>query len=158
MPRRRKPTELKVLEGTYRPDRDHGRNSPKPAPGMPDLPEGWADGAPWGEEAVEEFYRLGPGLVEMGLLSPAYRAAFLLYCDAWGRFVHYRQKVGEGGAVQTSESGYEQQRPAVSMLNRAAKDVKGFLSLFGLAPSERSRAIVLGGGEAQENAFDEFRE
>lgn len=49
MPRPRKARELKLLQGTFRPDRDH---EPHPAPGMPDLPEGWADDAPWGEEAV----------------------------------------------------------------------------------------------------------
>lgn len=156
MPRPRKPRELKILEGTYRPDRDHDADSPGFEPGMPDLPDGWADAAPWGPEAVEEFHRLGPGLVKLGLLSPMFRAAFLMYCDAFGRWTYYRRRIGAEGAVQESKSGYEQQRPTVSMINRAASDLRQSLALFGLSPADRSKVVALGGGQEDANPFEEF--
>lgn len=112
---------------------------PEADPGIPELPEGWATAAPWREAAAAEYELMGPILRDMGLLSEIDRAAFLEYCDAWGRKEYWTRRVAEDGAVQVTESGYEAQRPAVTFMNRASDDLKKYLGLFGLSPSDRTR-------------------
>ncbi len=141
MARPRKPTRLKAVQGTLRPGRE-SRTAPCPDPGLPPLPQGWAEAAPWREYAALEYREVGPELVELGVLTPIDRAAFLEYCDAWGRKEYWARVVDQEGAVQVTKSGYAAPHPSVGFMNRASADLKRFIALFGLSPSDRSRLVT----------------
>ncbi len=102
---------------------------------------------------------MGPRLVEMGVLSPIDRAAFLEFCDAVGRLEHWTRELAEHGSVQVTESGYEAQRPAVAFRTRAAADMKTYLALCGLSPAARSKVSADGPPAVDETArfFDRPR-
>jgi len=67
MPRPRKPTNLKLLQGTSRPDRDKDRSDPFPTlDDVPEAPE-WLPNA----HAVKEFNRLADSLHAARVLTAA---------------------------------------------------------------------------------------
>ncbi|TVS18954.1 MAG: phage terminase small subunit P27 family [Gammaproteobacteria bacterium] len=146
-----KPTALKKLEGTYRADRE-APNAPEVEPGLPDLPEGWED-APWSDHATKEYWHIGPQLVRLGLLSEVDRAAFLSYCDYWGRWMYYRGQVAKHGDKQTTAGGFESQSADVQMMNKAQEGVKKCLAMFGLSPADRTRVSSGIKQDQEENPF-----
>ena len=158
-----KPTVLKHIEGTYRKDRE-AKDAPRPEPGVPEIPEGWGEAVPWGSIAVAEYYAITPWLLETGLLSKGDRAALLAYCDSWGRWCHYRERVGREGEEVEIVKGVSRKgdavmgtvtNPAVWHMNRALADAKKFLALFGLSPADRTR--VSAQPTPERGVFDEFR-
>lgn len=138
--RPRKPKGLKKLQGTYRKDRDPA-DAPEAPPGIPDLPDGWGDGPPWGDLAVEEYYRIGPVLLELGVLSRVDRAALLLYCDAYARWIYYRDQVTHRNDTQSTKGGFESQSAHSKMMNDASKDLEKRLKVFGLSPADRAKVV-----------------
>lgn len=150
-----KPSQLKDLEGTRRPDRE-ASNQPSPDPGIPELPAGWAREAPWAKLAVAEYRFISPRLKRLGLLSEIDRAALLAYCDAYGRWIYYRRRVWKSGSLQKSPKGMWLQHPNVSLMNRALDDVKRFLALFGLSPADRTRVSAMKPEEEKKNPFLEL--
>lgn len=139
-----KPTVLKKIEGTYRPDRE-ATNAPSPEPGIPEMPDGWGD-VRWGPIAVAEFYRITPALRDLGLLTRVDRASILAYCDSWGRWCYWRERASAG------DDGAERS------MDRALDDLRKTLALFGLSPADRTRVTSVGGLQQQtRNPFEAFR-
>ena len=75
----RKPDALKRLEGTYRKDRT-SKNPPK-FPGSTPRPPKELNAA-----AKAEWKRLSPQLAELGMLTPADKALFGVYCQAFADY------------------------------------------------------------------------
>jgi P27 family predicted phage terminase small subunit len=148
------PTAIKDLRGTRRKDREL-RNAPDPDPGIPELPDGWGEDCPWGGLAVEEYWAISPGLLKLGLLSGIDKAALLGYCDAFARWRYFRGKV-QDGATFVTDKGYEGIKPEMILLERAEKQMKGFLSLFGLSPSDRTRVTSIANQRGDDNPFAGF--
>lgn len=93
--RPRKPTALKVLQGTTRPDRRNDRE-PRP-PIAPVKPPSWLKGRgrrAWGWVA--------PILEEMQVLTTADPHALALLCDAYAEYIECREVVRTLGAVYES--------------------------------------------------------
>lgn len=93
-------------------------------------------------EALAEWHRLASELESLGLISKIDRAAFAVYCQAYGRWVQCENKLaelGEKGMVETTPSGYKQQGTWLQISNRAVEQMKSFLTEFGMTPSARSR-------------------
>lgn len=139
-----KPTALKKIQGTYQPSRE-APNAPDPEPGIPEIPEGWAEESNWGEEAVREYYRITPTLKDLGLITKVDRAAILQYCDSWGRWCLWRKMASMG--VNGAEAN----------MNRAFDDLRKSLTLFGLSPADRTRVTSLAGAAQTRNPFEEFK-
>lgn len=135
------PTNLKLLRGTHRADRATS-NEPMPEAKVPSRPSWLGEGVDWGSEAVREWDRVVGALAANGLLTDLDRTSLAAYCDAFGRWWHFRREVAEKGAVQVTESGYVAQRPEVALMNKALDDVKRFGALFGMSPSDRTRISV----------------
>lgn len=144
--RPRKPTRLKLLEGTYRPDRAP-RNEPMPAPAVPEPPE---DLDP---EARAEWDRIVPHLAALGLLSHLDRAALAAYCQLYARWWEAERAIREHGLTQVTESGYVAQRPEVGIANTALTQMRRYLVEFGLTPAARSRIDAPTAPEKPRNAF-----
>jgi P27 family predicted phage terminase small subunit len=118
-----KPTKLKVIAGTLR---KHRANPREPEPPKGALCPEWL--AP---EAQREWARLAPWLESQGLLTIADEAAFAGYCAAvarWRRFEQLTQQAQPGMAVK---AGY------ANAATKALQQLHGYLSLFGLSPSDR---------------------
>ncbi|MFK5282759.1 P27 family phage terminase small subunit, partial [Lacticaseibacillus paracasei] len=80
MPNPRKPLQLKIVQGTTRSDRDNP-DQPEPEIVIPDPPHHLS------KHAREEWNRMAPILFDMGLIAESDRAAFAMYCQAWGDHV-----------------------------------------------------------------------
>jgi P27 family predicted phage terminase small subunit len=152
MPARR-PTALKVLEGTYRPDRS--RREPRPPAGIPEAPA-WL-----GEQARETWAELAPVLESMRVLTSADRLALALASDAVAEYQAARAVVAkEGATYRTITEGGSvlfRQRPEVAVAQDAWRRGLRALTEFGLTPASRGR-IDVGPGDAAggPDPVDEF--
>jgi len=117
--RKPKPTALKELEGTARPDRANP-NEPKPKPGTPSMPDYWI--GPKFAEARREWRRVIRDSAP-GMLTKADRSMLELYCQLMA------------GARKSLERGI---LPRPAMITQ----IRALASEFGLMPSSRSRMSV----------------
>jgi P27 family predicted phage terminase small subunit len=140
-----KPTRLKVLSGTDRPDR---RNSDEPAvtPATPRCP------AHLGVEAKREWRRATKHLAAVGLLTQLDGAALALYCDAWGRWVESTRELQTHGLLMKSPNGYPMQSPYLAVANKAFEQLRLMVPEFGMSPSSRTRVHAT----PKEPEMDEF--
>lgn len=127
-----KPTELKIIQGTFRKDRaTPGR--PMPEVEIPSCPA-WL-----GRQAKMEWKRITPHLKKLGLISQIDRSALAAYCQAYHRWWEAETLIKEHGLTFTTDKGYVQQRPEVGIASSAMKQMRMFLTEFGLTPSSRTR-------------------
>jgi len=147
--RPRKPTALKELEGNPG-KRALNRPEPKPTVRIPSCP------AHLSGEAKKEWRRISKELLAVGLLTVVDRAALAGYCQAWARWVDAEKEISAPGfkTICTTDKGYEHVNPWVQVSNSALKQMKSFLSEFGLTPASRSRIQVP--QEKEEDEFDRF--
>ena len=135
MPRRPKPTALKILNGNPG-KRRLNANEPKAEITIPDCPEHL------NEIARAEWNRITPELASAGLLTRLDRAAIALYCQTWAIWVEAEDKVRKRGRVIVTKSGYPVLNPQHTIATKAANDCKTFAIEFGLTPSSRSRIDI----------------
>ena len=132
-----KPTHLKVLQGNPG-KRVLNKAEPKPQPKAPPCPRHLS------KEARKEWRRISKELLQLGLLTAVDRAALAAYCQAWAHWVQAEEAMGAEGfkAVATTDKGYEHASPWIGIANNALKQMKAFLTEFGLTPASRSRVTV----------------
>jgi len=133
-------------EAKHRSRADKERRSKEPAPqtGMPVMPS-FLDAA-----AKRIWRRLGPQLVKIGTLTVVDGESFGLYCQARADYARHTRSLRESGETTLTDSGYIQQRPEVSMRNRAAELMLKIAPEFGIGAASRTR-IHVESGEATEN-------
>lgn len=171
--RPRKPSALKVLQGTDRPDR---ANPDEPIP-----PSGPVKPPPWLHGRGRTAWKwIAPLLEDMRVLTTADPHALALLCDAYAEYIECRQVVRKLGATYESRvvrastrrvaadddqadgddfdaadwSVIIRPRPEVKMASDAWRRVQRMLVEFGLTPSSRSK--VKAGGTAEADPFEEF--
>ncbi len=130
-----KPTIVKSVKGTERPGRTNP-NEPNPDIVIPDPPHHLS------KHAREEWNRMAPILFDMGLIAESDRAAFAMYCQAWGDHVKAEYMIRKHGAVVKTSNGNLVQSPWVGISNRAKLIAHKFLVGFGMTPADRSRVTV----------------
>lgn len=108
-----KPTALKLLQKTARPDRM--KNEPKPPVRAPSCPT-WLH-----REAKREWRRLSPLLVKLGLLTDLDRSSLSAYCQSYARWYEAEKLIVEEGMYFETGSGYKQVHPAVSVSRASLK-------------------------------------
>lgn len=133
----KKPTVLKLVQGTARPDRVP-TNEPKPLPIAPDPPPGLDR---YGREA---WNRLAPLLERQGLLTEDDAEVFWTFCQTWSQL---RKAVRELNRMNPRDEDYR--KVAVTVEN-ARKDLRLLAVEFGLTPAARSR-IDLPQAEDEDN-------
>jgi len=134
-----KPTVLKALEGTYRPDRAVP-NEPEPALGAPPCPP-HLSGA--GKVAWEFFVE---ELLQLGVLAVRDGPALEMLCSAYAEFAQANEIVEREGLTfrGTTKSGEMLlPHPAVRIRADAWRRVHRMLVEFGLTPSARTRVSAL---------------
>lgn len=134
-----KPTELKVLEGTYRNDRAPS-NEPKPmSPNELPNPPSYFDAV-----AKKEWNRLGPELLKLGLLTIADLVAFETYCLSYSRMIQAHKSLKKAKTMfheYTNKAGATNfvARPEIAVIQKESMVIKAFCAEFGLTPSARNR-------------------
>jgi P27 family predicted phage terminase small subunit len=91
------------------------------------------------EDAITEWNRLAPELLQKGVLTIADRAALAGYCQAWADWVSARKEIDTNGMVTTTPKGFEVQSPWLGIANRAMDRMIKIANEFGFTPASRSR-------------------
>jgi len=135
--RKPKPTNLKLIEG-MRKDRIN-YEEPLPSIGVPKCPPSLVG------EAKREWKRLSSELADLGLLTKLDRAALAAYCAAWEKFIDSNKQLKKEGMVtfiETKGGKYPTISPYLSIMTKAAEQMRRFLIEFGMTPSSRSRIRI----------------
>ena len=127
----KKPSDLKVVEGTYRKDRDG--NEPKPAPKAPKKPS-WLP-----TKAKYKWNELAPKLERLGLLREVDGEDFARYCLYTIRQREAEEDIQKRGIlVPGSTPGTLVKNPAVQISRDYGQAAQKLADKFGLNPSARS--------------------
>jgi len=164
MGRKRKPTELHVLQGTGRKHRMNP-NEPTPAAAIPDPPrflKGYA---------LEEWQEITVELYELGLLTTVDRTALAAYCQAfrtWAEAVEALElKPREGepplekpqlALLQRTKNGNVIQSALVGIAHTAMEQMRKYLTEFGMTPAARAKAVAKKPGGKTESKWAKFGE
>jgi P27 family predicted phage terminase small subunit len=136
----RKPTGLKIVEGTFRKDRA-APNEPKPRVTIPRPPPHLSS------EARSEWRRVSHELYLLGLLSRIDRAALAAYCECWSDWVDASKMCatvdGKDRKVMKTQAGNLVENPYFSIKKRSMELMHKFLTEFGMTPASRSQINVL---------------
>jgi len=125
----KKPLELKLLEGTYRRDRDGDLSTMLRAPGEPQKPTD-LDGA-----AGEFWDRWVPHLVALGVAKEIDTPALEQMCFWWGRAKDLRRLLQKISKAALTKEYFRVQVLAA----QADKTFNQVASRFGLTPADRAR-------------------
>jgi len=133
--RPRTPTRMKELAGNPG-KRPLNGAEPRPKKKRPPCPKHLQG------EARKEWNRMAKQLFELGLLTQVDRAALAAYCQAWADWVRAHEELAQGSMITVTEKGYPVLNPWWSVATTAAKQMKSFLTEFGMSPGSRSRLNV----------------
>lgn len=142
-----KPTKLKELTGNPG-RRPLNKNEPQPNQKRPPCPKHLVG------EARKEWNRMAKQLFDLGLLTEVDRAALAAYCQAWARWIEAEEKLRTNGMVVMTDKGYPVLSPYWSVANQSMKQMKSFLTEFGMTPASRSRVTV--NKEDEADPYEEF--
>ena len=136
------PTHLKVVTGNPG-GRPLNHAEPRPELVAPTPPKHLAG------EALKEWKRISPQLLELGLLTRVDRAALAMYCTQYARYVRAELEMErqyklylaapEAGLIEATPQGYRMQSVWLQISNKAQEQCLKFLTEFGMSPSARSR-------------------
>ena len=128
-----KPTEQKLLEGTYRTDRAP-HNEPKPRVMIPRAPE-WLQGV-----ALKEYNRHAKMLVGLRVMTEADRLALVAFTYEYGKWREAEEALNEEGPVLYSvKTGAAYLNPWQGIASNHFKNMVKLMQEFGLTPASRSR-------------------
>ena len=132
MPRVRTPTKLKLLRGNpgHRPLPE---NEPEFSAEVPPCPQ-WM-----GRVAKAEWRRIVKELDPQGLITPAYRAMLVGYCELYEELRRLTLVVQEEGQFYASESGVKREHPAAKARRDCLQRLNTYQALFGLSPADSSK-------------------
>lgn len=129
-----KPSSLKKLEGTYRPDRAPANEvQPEKAKSIACPPSIAGD-----DDAKRLWEDLAPRLDRLGLFTELDTPALEGLCMAYSKATQADRAVKEYGVVTKSEFGIRG-NPAVAMSRSAWAEVRRFAAEFGMSPQARTR-------------------
>lgn len=153
MARPPKPTHLHVIDGTARPDRMAKRKrEPKPKPAARPVCPSHLD-----QVARNEWRRVVPELVQIGVIARIDTATLAAYCQAYSRWVKAELELqAHGGLTFTLESGSIRQHPAVKIASEAMAQMRTFAQEYGLTPASRARVQAHIDGEEEEDEEEDL--
>jgi P27 family predicted phage terminase small subunit len=130
--RKPKPTNLKLIQGTYRADRANP-SEPKPRAVIPPCPK-FLQG-----EARKQYKKTAKKLARIGLMTELDDMALAMLCAGWQELLDATDQVNQGGILIKSPSGLPVLNPYLTVANQAIKKVRALLAEFGMTPGSRSR-------------------
>lgn len=132
MGRHAKPSQLKVLEGNFRKDRDdHGAKVELKAPACP----------VWLPKAAKKYWKdIAPELEKVGLVGLVDTAAFSAHCDSVGKFEEVTRKLKTlDDMLDETPQKFQVQSALFTIRNKLWEQVMKSGSEFGLTPAARSK-------------------
>ena len=148
--RKPKPTHLKLITGNPG-RRPLNKREIRSASGLPQAPKHLCD------EAKVEWKRVAKKLHVLGILTTLDRAAFAVYCQAYGRWVRAERALEKmalkepatQALLMKTKSGNLIQNPLVGTANKAMDALLKAAAELGMTPSVRSRLEVPSAGAAK---------
>lgn len=135
--RKPKPTELKVLQGNPG-KRKLEKNAPKAPPIEDSTPPAFLD-----KLAKEEWERVIPGLLKIGVITQADVMILAGYCQYYSRWVQAEDAVQKEGMTYHTytKTGDEviRKNPNVEIAKMASAEMRAFATEIGMTPSTRTR-------------------
>lgn len=128
--RPRKPDELKILDGSWRPDRDGSPSSQAVADGDPKPPP-YLKG-----EALAFWNQVVPGLVDNNVAKTRDSAELALMCEWWGRLRKFTRQLDR---MKGNDKRLYQMTVLVSI---ATDKFDKIASRFGLTPADRAKLRI----------------
>jgi P27 family predicted phage terminase small subunit len=135
MSRPRKPTALKLVEGTLRADRANG-NEPEPR-----LLEDLTPPAHMASRSAKVWAELAPMLRRIHVLTEADVVAFEMLCDAVADYRFARETRGDD-MVTYSHKGSQMLDQWLVAQQACAKRAEVLMGRFGMDPVSRSRVMI----------------
>ena len=132
--RKPKPAELRLLEGKrgHRPIPKTVK--PKKNKKIPEPPD-WLC-----KYAKSEWKRVVPELYNLGLLTKIDTTALEAYCQCYARWREAEEQLKV--ECTKTDSGYESPSAYINIANKYSKEMRAYLTEFGMTPSSRSRIGV----------------
>jgi P27 family predicted phage terminase small subunit len=103
------------------------------------------------EYAKQEWWRTGPQLHVLGLLSSVDVACLAAYCSSYAMWRQASEELD--GLVFTTQAGDPRRNPLIKLIRDAAADMVRYGGEFGLTPVARTR-IAQGIQEPEASKFD----
>src|SRR5512142_2510195 len=144
--RKPKPTNLKLIQGTYRVDRANP-SEPKPRAVIPPCPK-FLQG-----EARKQYQKTAKKLARIGLMTELDDMALAMLCQGWQEYLDNTEQVKKSGMLVKSPNGFPILNPYLIAANQALKKVRALLTEFGMTPGSRSRIHA---AETSEDSNDEW--
>lgn len=132
--RKPKPTQLKVLQGTFRKDRGNQRE-PKPSGDLFDAPKHFND-------AQREVWEYAIEHAPRGLLKKLDLSVLEVWVVACVFHREAALKVATTGQVIKTPAGYPVMNPYMANMNKQAQVMLKAASEMGFTPASRSRIVV----------------
>ena len=149
MARPRKPTNLKVVQGTNRPHRNN--NEPQVAIEIPPCPDYL------GKEAKKYWGEISKQLANVGLIGIVDGALFGLHCDSYGRFKEISGQLEKiEDMLDETPNGLGVQSALWQIRNKLWDQVLRSASEFGLSPAARSKINLPAKSEKKEDGWAGF--
>ena len=137
---RYKPTQVKQLAGTLRPDRVNHNEPVGPILGkMPPCP------SHLNGEARKTWSKVGRALIDMGVLTGVDLQGLEAYCVVYARWQEAEKKLADSGQliVWGGKDGLTQgPSPYLRIAEDSLKQMRAWMNEFGITPSSRSRVKV----------------
>lgn len=129
-----KPTALKIVEGTFRPDR--ARNEPVARQGAPEPPQDWDP------KAREVWDRTVRELTNMGVAATCDGEMLVSFCEAVVVRNRAAAVIAKSPLLIENPSGRRVANPMLGVHAQATAQIVSIGSQFGLSPSARARISV----------------
>jgi P27 family predicted phage terminase small subunit len=144
--RKPKPTNLKLIQGTYRSDRANA-SEPKPRPAIPPCPT-FLQG-----DARKQYSQMAKKLAKIGLMTELDDLALSMLCQSWSEYLEANEQVKKTGILVKSPNGFPVLNPYLTVANQALKKVRSLLAEFGMTPGSRSRIHAAGADDESDNEW-----
>ncbi len=132
---KRKPTSLKIAQGTFRKDRE---NAGQPVLDVADElhPPTWLD-----EESLAQWNYYLPILQNMHVITKADAAMLTAFCIALSRLKSAEKEIDENGLTVIGQAGIKK-NPAVTVADEAMRQIRALGSELGLSPVARPKLVA----------------
>lgn len=136
MARPKKPTELKILQGTNRKHRQVEQEPEFEKKEHYDPPL-WLN-----QLARDSWVELVPILVNARVLTDADLRCLESYCVHYSNFINAQRQVNEEGYTLTSAGGAIVKNPACTVVKESSSEMRALAGVLGLDPAARTRINV----------------
>jgi len=156
--RKKLPTNLKVIKGTFKKHRGN-KNEPKPDINIPKAPNHIS------RVALIEWGRITTHLEKLGLISDVSMAALAAYCEAYAEFVETSELLDDEAKTKglrskyeiTTISGNKIQNPLIGIKHTAMKIMKDFLTEFGMTPASVQKVTAATKDDPKPSKYAQFK-